>query len=117
MCACMYVFLSLQDGVCLEKRLAESERLRERYPDRRINVCSILFRVYQFVFMLYIYVFKYLSSVYSHESLMARGKIRSLACMLLTMRVYVSVLWHSCVWMLLITSFSTLISPRIVTEY
>ncbi|CAG7908602.1 unnamed protein product [Brassica rapa] len=30
----MYVFLSLQDGVCLEKRQAESLRIIEKYPDR-----------------------------------------------------------------------------------
>ncbi|KAF2569759.1 hypothetical protein F2Q68_00028426 [Brassica cretica] len=30
----MYVFLSLQDGVCLEKRQAESLRIMEKYPDR-----------------------------------------------------------------------------------
>lgn len=73
----MYVFLSLQDGVCLEKRQAESLRIMEKYPDR-IHVCSVLLG-----FLSIYHMFILIQLHEDHESLMTRGKIRSLACMLL----------------------------------
>lgn len=103
----MYVFLSLQDGVCLEKRQAESLRIMEKYPDR-IHVCSVLLG-----FLSIYHMFILIQLHEDHESLMTRGKIRSLACMLL-----ITSFWFVAFMCLYIADYKEFLNilQRIVTD-
>lgn len=103
----MYVFLSLQDGVCLEKRQAESLRIMEKYPDR-IHVCSVLLG-----FLSIYHMFILIQLHEDHESLMTRGKIHSLACMLL-----ITSFWFVAFMCLYIADYKEFLNilQRIVTD-